>query len=55
MIAETKKILVKKYDCPDCNLPMTFLFELNTDWYGELKYFKCKNCDETFVSRDKVM
>lgn len=52
MIEETKKVEVEKCNCPDCNMPVNFLYELNTDWYGMLKYFKCRSCKETFVLRD---
>lgn len=31
---------------------MKFLFELKTEWYGELKYFMCKICKENFIERD---
>ncbi len=39
--------------CPDCLIPVKESSTLNTDWYGELKYFKCANCKEIFVSQNK--
>lgn len=47
-----RKTEIAQRICPDCSKPVTFLYELNTDWYGILKYFKCKRCFETFVLRE---
>ncbi len=38
--------------CPDCENKVKLILTLNTDWYGELKYFRCTNCKETFVSQN---
>jgi len=52
MITKTKLIQIPKCNCPSCNSSMKFLFELKTEWYGELKYFMCKICKENFIERD---
>lgn len=41
-----------KKKCPDCGENLKFIDELHTDWYGVLKYYKCKKCKEIYVSRD---
>jgi rubredoxin len=38
--------------CPDCTAPVVFQHEMNTDWYGILKYYKCPTCKEKFVSQN---
>jgi len=38
--------------CPDCEKKVQLISDMNTDWYGNLKYYRCSNCKETFVSRD---
>lgn len=42
----------KKMLCPDCETPVKLTNELNTDWYGNLKYYRCKVCKEIFVARN---
>lgn len=37
--------------CPDCDTGMKLTNEMNTDWYGNLKYYWCKSCETEFVSR----
>ena len=44
--------MIPNCNCPCCNTSMKFLFDLKTDWYGELKYFKCDMCKENFIERD---
>jgi predicted SprT family Zn-dependent metalloprotease len=46
---KTKIILAS---CPDCDTKLRLVNELNTDWYGNLKYYYCKVCKERLVSRD---
>lgn len=48
------KLLTKKQlrHCPDCNIELKFSCEFNTEWYGNLKYYLCKSCEETFVSQN---
>ena len=41
--------------CPDCEKKVKLISDTNTDWYGNLKYYRCSNCKETFVSRDNGM
>ena len=38
--------------CPDCSGKIKFIQTLKTGWYGELKYYWCKACNETFVSQN---
>ena len=38
--------------CPDCEKKVQLISDMNTDWYGNLKYYRCSNCKETFVSGD---
>ena len=38
--------------CPDCEKKVQLISDMNTDWYGNLKYYRCSNCKETFVRRD---
>jgi hypothetical protein len=38
--------------CPDCEKKIKLIQELNTDRYGNLKYYHCRNCKETFVSQN---
>ena len=38
--------------CPDCEKKVKLISDLNTDWYGNLKYYRCRNCKETFVSQN---
>ena len=50
-----KKISNKQKEeilCPDCEEPVKFEHEMNTDRHGNLKYYTCKNCKERFVSQD---
>lgn len=46
------KTTKQKVVCPDCEQPVKFQHEINTDRYGRLSYYTCKNCKERFVSRD---
>lgn len=48
---KTKKI-VEDVVCPDCEKKVKLISDMNTDWYGNLKYYRCKNCKETFVSQN---
>lgn len=52
MPIETENIKIEKRKCPDCNSPAKFLFEINTDCYGLLKYFNCTVCKDTYVLRN---
>lgn len=38
--------------CPDCEKKVKLILDLNTDWHGNLKYYHCRNCKETFVSQN---
>ena len=38
--------------CPDCEKNVKLISDMNTDWYGNLKYYRCRNCKETFVSQN---
>ena len=38
--------------CPDCEKKVKLISDVNTDWYGNLKYYRCRNCKETFVSQN---
>lgn len=38
--------------CPDCESRVKLTSAVDTDWYGNLKYYRCKNCKETFVSQN---
>jgi predicted SprT family Zn-dependent metalloprotease len=38
--------------CPDCEKRVKLIQDLNTDWYGNLKYYRCRNCKETFISQN---
>jgi predicted SprT family Zn-dependent metalloprotease len=38
--------------CPDCEKKVKLISDINTDWYGNLKYYRCRNCKETFVSQN---
>lgn len=38
--------------CPDCEKKVKLISDLNTDWYGNLKHYRCRNCKETFVSQN---
>jgi transposase-like protein len=38
--------------CPDCEKKVKLISDMNTDWYGNLKYYRCRNCKETFVSQN---
>ena len=38
--------------CPDCEKKVKLIGNLDTDWYGNLKYYRCRNCKETFVSQN---
>lgn len=38
--------------CPDCEKKVKLVSDLDTDWYGNLKYYRCRNCKETFVSQN---
>jgi ribosomal protein S27E len=38
--------------CPDCEKKVKLTQDLSTDWYGNLKYYRCLNCNETFVSQN---
>ena len=30
--------------CPECEKKVKLISDLNTDWYGNLKYYRCRNC-----------
>ena len=53
-----KKVLVSLKEnsdfeiCPDCENIIRLHNSINTDWYGNLKYYHCKNCKETYVSQN---
>lgn len=38
--------------CPDCSIEVRLKSESNTEWYGNLKYYKCSSCNEIFVSQN---
>lgn len=38
--------------CPDCEKKVKLIADIQTDWYENLKYYRCKNCKETFVSQN---
>ena len=38
--------------CPDCEKKVKLTLDLNTDWYGKLMYYHCRNCKELFVSQN---
>ena len=38
--------------CPYCESKLKIIEDLDTDWYGNLKYYRCRNCKETFVSEN---
>jgi len=39
--------------CPDCEGKLKLVGDMNTDWYGNLKYYQCKGeCKERFVSQN---
>lgn len=37
--------------CPDCGKKLHERGEMKTDWYGWLAYYRCHNCETTFISR----
>ena len=37
--------------CPDCGKKVKLINSMDTDWYGNLKYYRCSPCKETFVSQ----
>jgi transposase-like protein len=45
-------VLLSPVFCPDCEKKVKLIQDLNTDWYGNLKYYRCRNCKETFVSQN---
>lgn len=45
-------MLLSPVFCPDCEKKVKLISDLNTDWYGNLKYYRCRNCKETFVSQN---
>jgi predicted SprT family Zn-dependent metalloprotease len=50
---ETKtKSKTQKVFCPCCETKVKLVNELNTDWYGNLKYYYCEVCRERLVSRN---
>ena len=38
--------------CPDCGKRVSDRGEMKTDWYGWLHYYRCHNCETTFVSQN---
>ena len=38
--------------CPDCCVRLVFQWIHYTDWYGVLRYWRCTNCRERFVTRN---
>ena len=47
-----KKSKTPQIVCPDCDTKVRLVNELDTDWYGNLKYYQCKVCKERFVSQN---
>lgn len=41
-----------KRNCPDCENPLKFVHEFDTERSGHLAYYYCKNCEETFVNKN---
>jgi rubredoxin len=48
----TKKSVLSEVLCPECGRKVKFIFDMNTDWYGNLKHYWCRNCEEMFVSQN---
>jgi DNA-directed RNA polymerase subunit RPC12/RpoP len=42
----------KEFKCLDCGKKLTFQGKRETDWYGVLRYYRCRNCKEDLIGRD---
>lgn len=48
-----KNIKDKTVLCPDCKTDdIVLVNEMDTDWYGNLKYYEYNVCEEVFVSKN---
>lgn len=47
------KFLTQSSLCLDCETPLLHLYsDIDTDAYGNLKHYKCKNCKKKFVRQN---
>lgn len=44
--------LTSEIICPECKKKVRLVTDTDTDWYGNLKYYFCRYCRETFVSQN---
>ena len=58
-MSETNKFLQQIHEhphyplsltCPTCKTKLRFVAEMDRDWFGSLKYYHCRKCNEEFIS-----